>query len=169
MFSIISNNVSSNDLNEAVENVRSTRPFELVRTASYTNIKLEPGYQGSNVILNSYFFSDIEFDGFPPIPGIIVQPGDRILLFGQTNKVENGLWSVVSKISGYVNIQRVTEYAQNTPIKSGQFIIIIEGLRLRGAIIKNETPQFDSNKNRIISYNGISEQIWKLYGYINPF
>jgi hypothetical protein len=162
MFSITTDKVTSDDLKAAVDNVRSTRPFEVVRCGSDINLKVEPGYQGINILKNSFFFPNVVFD-----LNVHLQAGDRIILFAQNDPVQNGIWSVVSIFAGYVNIQRPIDYAYNTPIRPGQFLIVIEGYYLGGAIIKNTTPEFDSNQNKINSYNGISAQYWTPYAYVN--
>ena len=162
MFSIIANKINSNDLNDAINNVRATRPFEVVRCGTDINLKLEPGYQGINVLKNSFFFPKITFD-----LNVNINPGDRIILLSQNDPVQNGIWSVVSIVSGYVNIQRPVDYSYNTPIRPGQFLIVIEGYYLGGAVIKNTTLEYDNNQNKINSYNGISPQYWTPYAYVN--
>lgn len=157
-FSLISDKVTTSDLKTAVENSRQTRPFELVRCATNYNIDLQPGYQGITILTNSYFFPNILFDVY-----VSLQPGDRILLYGQTDPIQNGVWTVMSIVSGYVNIQRPQDYAKNTPIRSGQCVLVTEGATIGGTIFKNITPEYDSNQNKIINYNGTSPQYWTEY------
>lgn len=175
MFSVIPKNVSRSDFKAAFENSRQTRPFEFVRTGSSSNIPLTPGYRGNTVLKDSYYFTNILFDslpfyyGNPPIPYIELQTGDRILLYGQTNTIENGIWSVINIIDGYVNIQRPVDYAKNTPIRCGQCVLIYEGYQQSGIVFKNTTPEYDGNQNKIISYNGTSPQNWVPYVTIFNF
>jgi hypothetical protein len=157
MFSLLSSKITFSDIKNEVENVRSSRPFEIVPVGSDTNINIKPGYKGSNVLYDSYYFTNMLFDSF-----LQIGPGDRILLYGQNNLIENGIWSVQSVVSGFVNIQRPPDYAKNTPIRTGQCVLITEGLK-SGKIIINNTPEYDSNQNKIISYNGTSPQNWVEY------
>ena len=157
MFSVLTNKLSPSDLKNAVENNRQTRPFEIVRVAS-GNIKLTVGYKGNTILKDSYYFTNGYLDGY-----IAPSPGDRILLYGQIDPIQNGIWDVMSIVSGYVNIQRPSDYAKNTPIRSGQCVLIAEGQTLTGYIYKNNTPEYDSNQNKIISYNGTSPQTWEQY------
>jgi hypothetical protein len=161
MFSILSNKLIYSDLKTAVENGIQTRPFEIVRTGSSINIPIKPGYKGNTILKDSFNFLNRLFDTYIPL-----KPGDRILLYGQTNKVENGIWNVTSIIDGSTNIQRPDDYATNRPIRSGQYLLIVEGQSLSGKIYKNITPEYDSNGNKIIAYNGSSEQIWQDYRYL---
>lgn len=158
MFSsVIEKYVKQTDLQSSIENVRQTRPFELVRCGCYYNIDLQAGYQGINILKDSYFFPIM------PIDGVTLQPGDRILFFAQNDPVQNGIWSVMSIISGYINIQRPSDYAKNTPIRSGQFVLIIEGQNVIGVLFKNITREFDDNQNKIINYIGTYPQYWEPY------
>ena len=165
MFYILSNKLTYSDLKTSVENARQTRPFEIVRTGSSSNRPITPGYKGTTIFKDSYYFPNILFDTYIPL-----QPGDRILFYGQTNPIENGIWNVMSIIQEeiqYVNIQRPTDYAKNTPIRSGQYVLIAEGSTLSGNIYKNTTPEYDSNGNKIIAYNGTSPQTWAYYSSLN--
>ena len=161
MFSILSNKLTYSDLKTSVENARQTRPFEVVRTGSSSNRPITPGYKGTAILKDSYYFPNILFDTYIPLTS-----GDRILFYGQTNQIENGIWNVMSIITEeiqYVNIQRPADYAKNTPIRSGQYLLIAEGETLSGNIYKNTTPEYDSNQNKIIAYNGTSPQTWAFY------
>ena len=162
MFSILSNKLTYSDLKASVENARQTRPFEVVRTGSSSNRDIKPGYKGNTILKDSYFFTNILFDSFIPLKN-----GDRILLYGQTNEIENGIWNVMSIVNGFVNIQRPTDYAKNTPIRQGQCVLIVEGQTLSGKIFKNTTTEYDSNQNKIIAYNGTSPQTWQEYTSLN--
>ena len=158
MFSIISENVSSSDLKNAVENSRQTRPFEIVQIAKHDYIPLQPGYQGITILKDSYFF--------PADLLLGIQAGDRILLTNQYfNPIDNGVWVVMSIVFGYVNIQRPPDYAKNTPIRQGQYVLALLNDDTVGdkRIYKNNTPEYDSNQNKIIVYNGTSPQTWQFY------
>ena len=158
MFSIISENVSSSDLKNSVENSRQTRPFEIVEIAKHMYIPLQPGYQGITILKDSYFF--------PADLLLGVQPGDRILLTYQYfNPIDNGVWVVMSIVLGYINIQRPPDYAKNTPIRSGQCVLALQNDQAVGEkrIYKNTTPEYDSNQDKIIGYNGTSPQTWQFY------
>ena len=157
-FSLISKYVNQSDLKLATESVRQSRPFEGVLCGSDVNIEITPGYKGSTILNNCYFFQNMIIDS-----NVILKPGDRILLFGQTDDRENGIWSVTSIISGYVNIQRPSEYDINTPIRSGQYVFITEGYKNGGILYKNTATEYDSNQNKIIIYNGTSPQNWEPY------
>ena len=168
MFSIISENVSSSDLKNLIENSRQSRPFEIVRYAKNYDIPLQPGYQGINILKDSYFFPANLLQG--------VQPGDRILLTyqnptnsnGFSSDIENGIWVVMSIVLGYINIQRPPDYAKNTPIRPGQCVLALENDLFVGLyqIYINTTPEYDSEQNKIISYNGTSPQTWQFYRFI---
>ena len=157
-FSLISNKINTSDLKMAVENSRQTRPFEIVRSGSSSNLALQPGYKGDTILNNSYYFPNVLFDVY-----VALSPGDRILLYGQTDPIQNGIWTVMSVVSGYVNIQRPPDYAKNTPIRSGQCVLITEGATISGNIFRNTTQEYDSEQNKIISYNGTSPQYWQFY------
>ena len=156
-LSVISKYVKQKDLQSSIESVRQSRPFELIRCGCYFNIDLQPGYKGINILKNSYFFPNI------PIDGIVLQPGDRILFFAQNDPVQNGIWNVMSIIAGYINIQRPPDYDYNTPIRSGQFVLIAEGQNAIGVLFRNITREFDDNQNKIINYIGTHPQHWEPY------
>ena len=163
MFSsLISNinlkNLTTTELRTTIENSRQTRPFEIVRAGSSSNLEVEPGYQGITILNNSYFFPNVFFD-----VDVQLQSGDRILLYGQNDPIQNGIWNVVSIVSGYVNIQRPPDYAKNTPIRTGQCVLVTEGQSIGGIIFVNATPEYDSNQDKIINYNGTSPQYWEPY------
>ena len=172
MFSIISENVSSSDLKTSVENARQTRPFEIVEIAKHTNIPLQAGYQGITILKDSYFFPADLLEN-------TIQPGDRILLTNQnpitnltqvfSNDIENGIWIVMSKVLGYINIQRPPDYAKNTPIRPGQCVLALKNDQTIGykRIYINTTTEYDSNQNKIIAYNGTSPQRWQFYRILN--
>ena len=162
MFSISLNKVLYSDLKASVENARQTRPFEVVRTGSSSNRSITPGYKGNTILKDSYYFPNILFDSFIPLKN-----GDRILLYGQTNEIENGVWNVMSIVDGYVNIQRPTDYAKNTPIRTGQCVLVTEGQSIGGIVFLNITPEYDSNQNKIIAYNGTSPQSWEEYSSLD--
>ena len=163
MFSILSNKLTYSDLKASVENARQTRPFEVVRTGSSSNRDIKPGYKGNTILKDSYFFTNILFDSFIPLKN-----GDRILLYGQTNEIENGIWNVMSIVNGFVNIQRPTDYAKNTPIRQGQCVLALKNDQTIGykRIYINTTTEYDSNQNKIIGYNGTSPQRWEFYRII---
>ena len=154
------------DLRNSVENFRQTRPFEIARCAYNAildgNLSIEPGYKGTTIINDSYFFVNTVID-----VNVNLSPGDTILLYGQDDPIQNGIWTVISIVSGYVNIQRPPDYAKRTPIRSGQCVLIIKGENLHGRIFKNMTPEYDSNQNKIFSYNGFSPQNWEPYRFIS--
>jgi hypothetical protein len=230
MFSILSDNARASDLKNAVENSRQTRPFEIVQYARLENLVVEPGYKGITILRDSYFFP--QFNTNP------LQPGDRILLYGQDDPIQNGVWNVMSLFAGYVNIQRPSDYNKNTLIRPGQYVLaflvdyiskfsgsisasnniltvsgpvtghpivldmvlsgtnITTGTKITGVgnnqtytispaptlnvnttikgtldvkspvIFKNTTVEYDSNQNKINSYNGTSPQYWEFYRYI---
>ena len=160
----LKNTINTTDLKTTITNSRQTRPFEIVRCGSSSNLDVQPGYQGINILKDSYFFPNITFDS-----NVILFNGDRILLYGQTDPVQNGIWVVMSIVSGYVNIQRPPDYAKNTPIRSGQCVLITEGLSLAGIVFKNITSEYDSNQNKIINYNGTLPQYWDQYFQLNVF
>ena len=158
MFSsVTSNSIKQTDLRSAIENVRQTRPYEFVRCASYFNIDLQPGYKGNNVLRNSFYFQEAKIDD------ITLEIGDRFLLYNQIDPVQNGIWNVMSIDSGYITIQRPTEYAKNTPIRPGQFVLVVDGSTIRGVVFRNITREFDENQNKVISYNGTYPQSWEPY------
>ena len=170
MFSITSENVTSSDLKNAVENARQTRPFEFVELATHTPIPLQAGYQGTTILKDSYFFAA---DLLPNN-----QVGDRILLTNQNKEsptavfstnIENGVWVIMSKVLGYINIQRPPDYAKNTPIRQGQCVLAFKNDQAVGVkrIYINTTPEFDDNQNKIIGYNGTSPQRWQYYRSIS--
>ena len=87
------------------------RPFKSVRAGKNSNIPLTAGYQGADgptYMVNSYYFS-VDMFGSANL-----RIGDKILLYAQTNSIENGIWSVSSIISGYVNIQRPLDPGVNS-------------------------------------------------------
>ena len=170
MFSITSENVTSSDLKNAVENARQTRPFEIVEIAKHNNILLQPGYQGITILKDSYFFPATLLPD-------TVRVGDRILLTNQnpissigfTFDIENGVWVIMSKVLGYINIQRPPDYAKNTPIRQGQCVLAFANDQVAEVkrIYINTTPEFDDNQNKIIGYNGTSPQRWQYYRSIS--
>jgi hypothetical protein len=156
--------LSTTELRTTIENSRQTRPFEIVRAGSSSNLVVEPGYKGITILNNSYFFPNVLFDVY-----VELQPGDRILLYGQNDPIQNGVWLVMSIVAGYVNIQRPTDYAKNTPIRSGQCVLVTEGQSIGGIVFLNITPEYDSNQNKIIAYNGTSPQSWTEYFKVNLY
>lgn len=159
--------LSTTELRTTIENVRQTRPFEIARASSSSNLDVQPGYKGITILENSYFFEKVLFDT------VELQIGDRVLLYGQNDPVQNGLWIVMSIINvysenqiiqnQYVNIKRPPDYSKNTPIRSGQCVLITEGSSNGGIVFVNSTPEYDSNQNKIINYNGTSPQYWEPY------
>lgn len=160
---ITNNNINTTDLKTSVETYRQTRPFEIVRYGSSTHITITPGYKGSTIYKDSYYFPYRPFDA-----DVQVQQGDRLLLYGQDDQIENGIWSILSIVNGYFNIQRPQDYAKSTPIRSGQYVLVNEGI-IGGIIFKNITPEYDGNNNKIINYNGTSPQNWEPFKRIYYF
>ena len=163
MFNSLITNINLKKLNTTelrtiIENARQTRPFEIARAGSSSNLDVQPGYKGITILDNSYFFPNVLFDSYV---GLLT--GDRILLYGQNDPIQNGVWIVMSIVDGYVNIKRPPDYAKNTPIRSGQCVLITEGLSIGGIVFVNSTPEYDSNQNKIINYNGTSPQYWEPY------
>ena len=165
ILSILTENVSENDINNEVENYRQKRPFEIVMVAMYSNIEIMP-LQNSN---NSFSISlqKLILNLNINVPNYIFpfEAGDRILLYRQTDRKQNGIWTVMSIVSGYLNIQRPPDYADNTPIRPGQCVLVVNALPnvLKGAMYINTTSEYDSNQNKIISYNGKSSQYWTYF------
>ena len=171
-FSLIRDNQTESDLRDDLENIIQTRPFEVVLTTSGTNINIKR-------IDNDYYFTNQNFDvGYTPaspnvLVSVSVSPGERILLFAQTDPRENGIWDIISIIDGKVYIQRPPEYNKYTKIRIGQCVMILGGRNVnssppgfRGVIFINSTPDYDSNQNKIIMYNEISPQYWQFLAQI---
>ena len=169
MFNSLISNINSKkltttELRTTIENSRQTRPFETVRAGSSSNLQVEAGYKGITILNNSYFFPEVLFDVY-----VALEKGDRILLYGQNDPIQNGVWNVMSIVDGYVNIQRPPDYAKNTPIRTGQCVLITEGWSIGGIVFLNITPEYDSNQNKIINYNGTSPQYWTQYFKVNLY
>ena len=104
-----------------------SRTFQTVRTARNTNIPLTLGYQGAFEINNSYYFP-VEMFGSPLIAG------NKILLYAQTDLTQNGIWGVVSIVSGFVNITRPIDYIEGFLINPGEVVLVSEGSALSARI-----------------------------------
>ena len=105
----------------------TSKTFHIVRAGSKTNITLTPGYQGSFVIENGYYFP-VEMFGSP------IEAGTKILLHAQTDLTQNGIWGVVSIVSGFANITRPVDYIEGFLINPGEVVLISEGSALSSRI-----------------------------------
>lgn len=111
-------------------NIQQGRPFA-VRAGNNNNIQLTLGYQGAIVIDNAYYFSNDIFNS--PL-----SVGEKILLYAQTDSTENGIWGVVSIVSGYVNVVKIKEYFNCFSVNPGEVVLLSEGIMLFNKITELE-------------------------------
>ena len=159
----IKKTVLKNQVSSSIQSI----PFDFIRCTININLDIKTGYKGNTVIFNSYFFPYQVFIGDSLLGQIVLVPGDRFLLLGQNDPIQNGIWDVISivdsnnisRIDGdYINIQRPKEYGKYVPIKTGQIVYSI----ITSKLYKNTTPQY-LNGNKITNYNGLSPQYWVFY------
>ena len=115
------------------------KPLKTVRAGKNTNIPLTFGYQGPDAIDNSYYFN-IEMFGSANL-----RVNDKILLYAQTNSLENGVWDVVSIVSDYVNIRRPIDFK----INSGDMILLPSNSSLlsRILVLENRLAELEKKIN----------------------
>ena len=132
----------------------ASKTYHIACAGGKTNITLTPGYKGSFVIENGYYFP-VEMFGSP------IRVGTKILLYSQTNLTENGVWVVISIVSGFVNIIRPVDYIEGFLVNPGEIVLISEGsafssrisvlearlLALENSLQNNSNPKSNPNSN----------------------
>lgn len=105
-----------------------------VRVASASNLSGEyfngPLNNGLNATLTAFSVGALSIDG------VLVNVGDRILLFNQTNTIQDGIY-VVNATGGPISlwqIERSADFQSLEQIKTGQFLSVGAGETLAGVM-----------------------------------
>jgi len=83
-------------------------------------------------------------NGALSVDGIAVAVSDRILVAGQANQIDNGIYVVNATGSGAAPwvLMRATDYDQDSEINTGDIVIATAGVRNTGQSFLNQAPVF---------------------------
>lgn len=143
------------------DNIIASGPMTIqaVKCASNTNITL------TLVVTGIYSLTNLSIDSAG-----ILSVNDRILLFNQTDKTQNGVWKVDSVISTIVQLSRPIDYAHGAVMRTGTRIAVTSGTSFNGKVFENVSPQVDAFTGlRVVNYIGTANQTWGILSSTTAF
>lgn len=97
--------------------------------------------------------------GFGRIDDVLIGSGDRILLVGQTNQTQNGVYMYsVNGLTGGWSFDRAPDFDQSSEISSGQVVNVLEGTQHAGAqyIVNVDNPTIGTTPITFVATNASS-------------
>jgi hypothetical protein len=105
--------------------------------------------------------SDIPLSGASPlvIDGVTLNDGDRVLLFGQSDQTQNGIYVVSDDGSGYL-LERAEDFNASTPLYeiNGTVVVVLRGDTYadKAFILATDDPDIDSTPLVFVNLGAVS-------------